>query len=360
MKSKKIHIQDRQQKTLKKPGLPPGTLVFTGKRKVDQITMKVTLFDENEVHIETISGGNVDRIRHGSRMTWIDVTGIHDVSLIEAFGRKYDINHLLLEDILDVDQVPKYIDLDNANFLTFQSFNYDRENVSIVKEQISIFFNDQVILSFQEDASDTFRPIYERIENSKSRFRSRKPDYLAYALMDLTVDKYMEAIQYFEDRIDEFELKIEKDPNKELKQDIFKFRRIFLTFLKSITPIQEAIIKFKSSGSESIHGETRIYLADLLDHTLQVVNLADTYNEMIYVLYDLFHAEINYRSNNVIKTLTVISTIFIPLTFIVGVYGMNFRFMPELEWHYGYPAVWIFMIVFTVVTLIYFKVKRWL
>ena len=197
------------------------------------------------------------------------------------------------------------------------------------------------------------------MDNSKSRFRSRMPDYMAYALIDLIVDKYNEATQYFEDKIEELEYKIETNPDKALKQDIFKFRREFINFLKTITPIQEAIIKFKSSTSESIKLETKIYLADLLDHAQHVSSLADTYNEMIYALYDLFHAELNYRANGVIKTLTVISTIFIPLTFIVGVYGMNFNQMPELRWKYGYPAVWIFMVLFTFATLIYFKYRKW-
>lgn len=349
----------KNQKTLKKPGLPPGTLVFTGKRKVQNVTFTITRFNDADFEQEVIKNGDVSWIKEGSRMTWIDVTGIHDVSIIEQFGQRFGINQLLLEDILDVEQVPKYIDLDHGNFLTFQSFTYDKVAQNIIREQVSVFFTDKVIISFQEDASDTFAPIHERIINSKSRFRSRKPDYLAYALMDLAVDKYIEATQYFEDRIEEFEIKIEADPNKDLKQQIFKFRREFLHFLKAITPIQEAIIKFKSSSSESIEAETKVYLADLLDHAVQVTNLADTYNEMIYVLYDLFHAEINYRSNNVIKTLTVISTIFIPLTFIVGVYGMNFDYMPELRWHYGYPAVWIFMVGFTIAILIYFKWKKW-
>ena len=359
MKPNSREERKKNQKTLKKPGLPPGTLVFTGKRKVQHVTFTVTRFDDADYEQDVIKNGDVSWIREGSRMTWIDVMGIHDLKVVEQLGARFGINQLLMEDILDIEQVPKYIDLDHGNFLSFQSFMYDKVAQNIIREQISVFFTDKVIISFQEDASDTFAPIHERIQNSTSRFRTRKPDYLAYALMDLVVDKYMEATQYFEDRIEDFEIKIEANPDKDLKQQIFKFRREFLHFMKATTPIQEAIIKFKSSTAESIQPETRIFLADLQDHAVQVSNLADTYNEMIYVLYDLFHAEINYRSNNVIKTLTVISTIFIPLTFIVGVYGMNFDYMPELRWHYGYPAVWLFMIAFAIIMLIYFKWRKW-
>ena len=351
--------QYEQGRIYKKPGLPPGTLVFTGKRKVQQTMLHITKFDDVDVKRELITNGDVSRIHHGTRMTWIDVIGIHDVTIIEQIGLKYKISNLLLEDILDVDQVPKYMDLDNGNFLSFQSFSYDKTSQNIIKEQISIFFTETVIISFQENVNDTFQPIHERVDNAKSRFRTRMPDYMAYALIDLIVDKYNEATQYFEDKIEEMEYKIETNPDKTLKQEIFKFRREFINFLKTITPIQEAIIKFKSSTSESIKPETKIYLADLLDHAQHVSSLADTYNEMIYALYDLFHAELNYRANSVIKILTVISTIFIPLTFIVGVYGMNFDQMPELRWRYGYPAVWIFMVLFTFATLIYFKYRKW-
>ncbi len=354
---------DRAKKPIKiykKAGLPPGSLVFTGDRKVNDVTLIVTTFDENGSNKAIIHNGDITKIKHGSNMTWIDVMGIHDIKLIELFGKKYDINSLLLEDILDVDQVPKYLELDNGNFLSFQSFSYDKLSHNIAKEQMSIYFNNDVIISFQEDAIDTFAPIHDLISQTKNRFKSRKPDYIAYTLMDLVVDNYRSATQYFEDRIEDFELEIEKNPGKELKQLIFSFRREFLQFMKAVTPIQEAISKFKLSSSESIYPDTKIYLADLLDHSVQVSNNAETYNEMIYGLYDLFHAEINYRANSIIKTLTVISSIFIPLTFIVGVYGMNFDHMPELRWDFGYYAVWIFMITFVVIILAYFRWRKWI
>lgn len=347
-------------KILKKAGLPPGSLVFTGNRKVKEVTLIVTYWDENGSTKVVIPNGDLSMISHGAKMTWIDVMGIHDINLIEEFGKKYDINPLLLEDILDVDQVPKYIDLDNGNFLSFQSFSYDKLSHSMAKEQISIFFTNDVIISFQEDAIDTFAPIHELVAQAKNRFRSRKPDYIAYTLMDLVVDNYRSATQYFEDKIEDFESEIEQNPKKELKQQIFGFRREFLQFKKSVTPIHEAISKFKLSPSTSVYPETKVYLADLLDHSVQVSSDADAYNEMIYGLYDLFHAEINYRANSIIKTLTVISSIFIPLTFIVGVYGMNFDHMPELRWDFGYYAVWIFMVSFAIIILIYFRWRKWI
>jgi magnesium transporter len=353
-------FETNDKKVIKTPGTAPGTLVFTGKQKVSHISFINTLIDGDDIKIIKNENGDIDRIQQGKGMTWLDVIGIHDPAKIEALGEKYGIGKLILEDILNVNQNPKYIDLGSSNFLTFQSLFYNKNDNKINKEQISIFFNSTILITFREDDSETFKPIYERLSNGNNRFHNRKPDYLTYAVMDLIVDKFLEATHYIDMKIEEFEVKIENHPDNTLKQEIFYFRRSFLEFMKAIPALRESIAKMKSSFNEAIQAETKIYLADLLDHSNQLFNLVDTYNEMIYGLYDLYHAEINYRTNNIIKTLTIISTIFIPLTFIVGVYGMNFRVMPELEWQYGYPFVWIIMVVFSVLTLVYFRFKKWI
>lgn len=364
MKSEKENnsskFKPEHRKIMKKPGTAPGTLVFTGQKKVDAIKIRRTIISGDSILSDIIDLAEMNQLSASAGMIWLDIIGIHDPEIIERIGKYYGINPLILEDVLNVNQNPKYVELESGNFLSMQSFYYDPDLKKIDKQQISIYFNEKVLITFREDDPPEFQPIYDRLNNGKNRFYNRHPDYLTYAVLDLIVDKFLEASQYLDDKIEELEVKIEKHPDNHLKQEIFYFRRSFLVFLKVIPGIREAVLKMKTSGNEAIHAETKAYLADLLDHTNQLYNMADTYNEMIYGLYDLYHAEINYRTNNIIKTLTILSTIFIPLTFIVGVYGMNFRVMPELEWQFGYPMVWLVMIFFTIVTLIYFRSKKWI
>lgn len=357
---KNIFPQDINKPSALKTGMAPGTLVFTGIRKIDQATINVVEFNSDNVEQCLILDGDIEKIKLGDKMTWIDCVGLHDVGLVKSLGDKFDIGHLLLEDILSVGQMPKYVMADKGNFLTFQTFILDKDVTELYKEQTSIYFNGEVVITFREDTRFSFEPIYSRLDNPESRILRNGIDYLVYTLLDLIVDNYLETARYFEGEIEKYEMLIEDRPDSELKKEIFYFRRSFLYFFKMIGPMEETIIRFRSADGEVLTSETKIYLSDLVDHCKRLRNIAETYNEMIYMLYDLLHTEINYRSNTIIKTLTVISAIFIPLTFIVGVYGMNFKYMPELDWSYGYYLIWGVMVVFSILAMIYFRNKRWI
>ena len=357
---KNIFRQDANRSASIKTGLAPGTLIFTGIQKVEHPFIRVVLFNENNIEQYVISDGKVGNIRSGQLKTWIDCVGLHDVGLIEALGKKFNISRMVLEDILNIGQMPKYINLDKGNFLTIQSFVQNRGTEELSKEQLSIYFEDNLAITFREDERNDFNPIYSRIVNPESRLVKNDIYYLVYSMLDLTVDNYLETAHYFESEIEKYEILIETRPDNDLKKEIFNFRRSFLYFFKMIAPLEEAISRFKADDEDLVNSVTKIYISDLLDHCRRLRNLAETYNEMIYMLYDLLHTEINYRSNTIITTLTVISAIFIPLTFIVGVYGMNFEYMPELTWNYGYYLIWAIMILFTISAIVYFRVKKWI
>ena len=313
-----------------------------------------------EVNSGTVAVNELDRLPDTYDYLWLDVRGLNDVELIEQLGSKYEIHRLWLEDILNVQQIGKFEDMEGNCFASFPFINLNHKMQTIEKEQVSIFFNKNIVISFQEHSSDTFLSIKDRMWQNPKRFAERMPDYIAYAMLDLTIDHYLEVINHLEERIDQYEYNIESDPNAYLKKRIYHFRRECSNFTRSVSPIRELVQKFKLSTSDTINKETRVYLSDLHDHAQQVYQSSESLKDMLYNLTDLFHSEINYRSNVVIKTLTVITAIFIPLTFIVGVYGMNFENMPELRTEQGYYMVWGVMIIIALGAFMYFKVKKWI
>ena len=360
-KKKPTEVKPVKKISIKNAGLPPGTIIFTGDRKLEHALYHITTVKGTAVECRYFEAQLPILNPDEYDLLWIDIRGIHDVDSIKLIGQQYGINSLILEDIANVNQIPKFIEIEQGNFVTLQAHNLIPEKNEIEKEQISIFFTSKVVICFQEDASDTFEPIRKRIINTSNILRYHNTDYLVYAIVDLVVDFYLIALRYFDDLVENLEFSIEnQDKPTSVKNEIYLLRRNFIAFSKSVYPLREAIMKFKTSDSKLIHEETRVFLDDLYDHTVLVNQQADTITEMIYGLYDLFHSEINYKTNEVIKTLTVVTSIFIPLTFIVGVYGMNFDNMPELHHPQGYLMVWIVMIMVAIGLLIYFRIKKWI
>jgi len=352
--------EPEEKNAIKKTGLPPGSLVYTGK-----IDSQLPIVQHLSVHAHEIVTGfvqydEIDKIPTGEKYTWVDVRGLSNISLIENLGNKFGIHWMWMEDILNVHQIAKFDDLEGNCFISIPFMSYNTSNQKIEKEQITIFFNEKIILSFQEMNSDTFLLVKERMWNNAQRYAQRHPDYIAYCLLDLAVDKYLEVVHHLNEKIDNFEFQIERNPNTVLKKRIYHYRRDCTLFSRDVLPIREVVLKFKMSISPAVHKDLRIYLTDLYDHAQQLTHSVEVLKDNLYNLTDLFHSEINYKTNIVIKTLTVITAIFIPLTFIVGVYGMNFKYMPELSSPYGYYGVWIIMILIALIAFIIFKVKKWI
>lgn len=342
--------------------MSPGSVVYTGKRGVEEVFIHTITYNEHSFE-ETVQN-NKEQIVLESPETgtvkWIDIRGVHDTELIELIGKKFDVHGLILEDIASVDQRPKYDEFDNGNFFVMKALVFNHENTEIHSEQVSIFFRNGLIISFQEADTDLFSAVRNRLTNSNGRIRQRNTDYLAYALIDTLVDNYYELLDDIELNIDVLEERIIHNPDKLIKTSIHKLKKELLVSRKSISPLREAISKLAKSESELINDESKMFIRDLYDHTVQVLDMVESYRDTINGLQDLYLSEISYKMNQVMQILTIISVIFVPLTFLAGIYGMNFDFIPELHWKFGYLYFWIFSVFILILLLVYFRRKKWL
>ncbi|MEO1714414.1 MAG: magnesium/cobalt transporter CorA, partial [Bacteroidota bacterium] len=265
-----------------------------------------------------------------------------------------------LEDITDIYQRPKLETYEKDLFLLIKEFHWNPDTLKLTTEQVSLYFRQGLLLSFQETESDLFIKIRERIAAKSGRIRQRGTEYLAYALMDGMVDRYFQVLDRIEERIESLEDQILDDPNPEIKGQIHKLKKQVVLIRKNAAPLREAIAQFTNVDLEWVGEGTLPFLRDLTDHINQVLEMVESQREVLNSLYDLFLSELGYRNNQVIQLLTLISAVFIPLSFIVGLYGMNFQFMPELGWSYGYLYVWLLMIGVALGLLFYFRRKKWL
>jgi magnesium transporter len=288
------------------------------------------------------------------------VRGLHDVKLIESVGRFFKIHPLVLEDVLDTSQRPKFEEYGNGIFLIVRSLNFDETQLEVQTEQIGIFIGEHFAVSFQERAEDLFASIELRLASGTGKIRRRGSDYLAYALIDSIVDHYLVTLEKIEREVDRLEEIIMEKPESRTKGHIHELRLATLALRKAVYPLREAINRFTDSDHAVKSEETDIFLRDLYDHTIHVMDMIETYRDMINGLYDLYLSEISFKMNNVMQILTIISTIFIPLSFLAGVYGMNFHHMPELEWRYGYYVLWAIMLCVAGGLLVFFRRKNWL
>ena len=355
MKSKKP-----RKRKLKRAGAPPGTLEFTGERKLENPKLMRIRYNQQELgSTKNPTGDDAFTIPPGF-VTWFDLMGLHDVKLIEQFGEQFNIHPLVLEDILHTQQRPKFEEYGNDAFVVVQSLTYDNTSHELNAEQIAIFFGENFLITFQENEDDTFDAVRERLEMSNGRIRSRKADYLAYALIDNLVDNYFEVLDRFEERMEELEAEITKSPTRETKENIYHLKFQMLGMRKAVMPLRDAVNKLSRCEGDAVDDSTGIYLRDLYDHVLRIADLTETYRDMLNGLIELYHSELSLRMNNVMQVLTVITTIFVPLTFLAGVYGMNFDNMPELHWENGYFYLLGIMAAIAIALLFYFKRKKWM
>lgn len=345
-----------------KLGMSPGSVVYTGKRGVEKVFIHTSSYNSENI-VETVQNNKEDIILEAPEpgtIKWFDIRGVHDAELIELIGKQFDVHGLILEDIANIDQRPKYDEFDNGNFIVLKSLSFNNDKIGIESEQVSIFFRDGLLLSFQEAETDLFCSVRERLMVSNGRIRQRGTDYLAYALIDILVDNYYVLLDDIETHIDILEERIIHNPDKTIKTNIHHLKKELLVSRKSITPLREAISRFSKSESGYVNEESKMFIRDLYDHTVQVLDMVESYRDTINGLQDLYLSEISYKMNQVMQILTIISVIFVPLTFLAGIYGMNFDVLPELHWKYGYLYFWIFSAVILVLLLWYFKRKKWL
>lgn len=355
LKSKKPH-----KRRVKRVGAPPGTLEFTGERRLENpVLMRIRYSPQELEEKKDPKGEDAFALSSGS-VTWFDLMGLHDVKLIERIGQQFNIHSLVLEDILHTQQRPKFEEYGNDAFFVLHALAYDNINHELNFEQIAIYFGENFLITFQENADDTFKPVRERLEVSSGRIRNRKSDYLAYALIDNLVDNYFEVLDRFEERMEELEAEITANPTRRAKEDIYHLKFQMLAMRKSVMPLRDAVNRFSRCECSAVEESSAVYIRDLFDHVLRIADLVETYRDMLNGIIELYHSELSLRMNNVMQVLTVTTTIFVPLTFLAGVYGMNFDNMPELHWKYGYFYLLGLMFVIAVLLLIYFRRKKWI
>ncbi len=344
----------------RKAGLPPGSLVFLGDRKVDKV--RITLVDYDEERLVEKEAGSVEECfpyRDKPSVTWINIDGLHQVDVIEKFGRHFGLHSLVLEDILHTGQRPKMEDFKDYLFIVLQMIYLDAAKTEINAEQVSLILGPNYVLSFQETVGDVFDPVRERIRTARGRIRKMGADYLAYALMDAVVDNYFVVLEKVGEKVEELEEQIVGNTTPKLLRDINGLKRELLFLRRSVWPLRE-VISCLMRGESPLFAQTNIvYLRDVYDHTIQVIDSAETFRDMTAGMLDIYLSSTSNRMNEIMKFLTIMSTIFIPLSFIAGVYGMNFRVMPELEKTWGYPAILAVMTAVGAGMVLYFRKRKW-
>ena len=349
------------KKRSKKAGLPPGTLVHIGEKKAKEL--KITLIDYDETHFQEREIKKIEEcftFKDQPTVTWINVDGLHQVEILEKLGECYGFHPLMLEDILNTDQRPKMEDYGDYLYIVLKMLDQRNNDNGIVTEQISLNLGSNFVISFQEMEGDVFDPIRERIRNGKGRLRKLGADYLAYTLLDSIVDNYFIIMEKLGERIEFLEEELVTRPTAETLRVIHQLKREMIFLRKAVWPLREVVSGLERGESSLMKESTRIYLRDVYDHTIQVIDAIETFRDMVSGMLDIYLSSISNRMNAVMKVLTIIATIFMPLTFIAGIYGMNFKYMPELEWQWGYPAIWLVVLFIGISMLIYFKKKKWL
>jgi magnesium transporter len=345
----------------KKAGLAPGTLIHVGEKKPEKLNIQLIDFDENtllEKKLSTIE--ETFQFRDQPAISWINITGIHEVELIEKLGKHFKIHPLTLEDIVNSEQRPKFEEYEDYVYIVCKMLYFDPEKSEIISEQFSLVLGKTYLITFQERELDVFHAVKERIRKGKGRIRKSGCDYLAYALIDAIVDHYFFVLESIGETIEILEGDIFDDPQEDTFQKIYGLKRKIIQFRKLIWPFREVLNSIIKTESFFVEQSTEVFLRDVYDHCLRVIETIESYRDLISSMLDLHMTTISNRMNEVMKILTIMATIFIPITFIAGIYGMNFKYMPELEWRFGYIGIWLIIIVVSVMMILFFKRKKWI
>jgi len=337
-------------------------LVYVGDKTTTGVT-RITLIDYDEQHLVEKPIHQIEEclpFTNTKSVTWVNVDSVHVPGVLDTFGKVMGFHPLMLEDILHTDQRPKYEDYGDYIFFVLKILDYDPNKNDITIEQLSLVLGENYVISFQEHPGDPFDPVRERIRQSVGRIRKSPPDYTAYALMDSVVDGYFDVLEKIGDRIETIESILASNPKPDTLRMIHELRRELIFLRKSVWPLREVIASMQRSDSPLLHETTELFLRDLHDHVIRVADSIDTYRDMLSSMQDVYLSSISNRTNEIMKVLTLFSSIFLPVTFITGIFGMNFRNFPELEWQYGLQATLAIMVLLGVGMYLFFKYKKWL
>lgn len=345
----------------KSKGEMPGALIFIGQQKVDQLTLEQFLYDPEAILEQKIESLEARQKATPNQVNWLNLIGLHDKKVIREFGKTFGLHDLLLEDIMNTGQRPKMEAFEQHLSLFLKMFYYDAEKGLIHAEQLCLVLSGQDVLTFQEQPGDVFDNIRQRLRKNKGRLRKMGADYLAYALLDAVVDNYISVIEKFGEKIEELEEEIIRCEDHTILEKLYQYKRELNYLRKSIPPTREAILQLSKIDAEDYFEESTLqFLKDLQDHITQASESIETYREILSDQFNLYHSTISYRLNEIMKVLTIFAAIFIPLTFIAGIYGTNFEYLPELHYKYSYFVFWGILILVAGIMLAYFKRKKWI
>lgn len=356
-----MYMSDSVTNISEKYGMSPGSLVHVG--NVLEAESRMSIIDYSNENLDEQSIKSVNEILpyiDKETVTWLNVEGLNDVEHIESIGSILNIHPLVLEDILNTHQRPKFEEYDHYLYIVLKKLTLGNEKFSVSYEQISILVLDNFVVTFTEKSGDLFEPLKQRLMNSKGRLRNMGSDYLTYAILDTIVDRIFVLLDVLDETIESIEEELLTNLTSATLAIIQQLKRDLIYIRKSISPLRELLAAILRSDSPIIEERTNIYFRDVYDHALRITESTESYRDMLSGLLDIYMSSVSNKMNEVMKVLTVFAAIFIPLTFIAGIYGMNFEYMPELKWKWAYPALWIAFITIAVILLIYFKKKRWL
>jgi magnesium transporter len=345
----------------KKAGSSPGTLVHIGEKKTERT--RITLIDFDEENFQERLLENIEEafpLRDLPTVTWINIDGLHEVDVIEKTGKHFNVHPLVLEDILNTGHRPKAEEFENMLFVVLKMLDYDKAARKIRSEQFSLVLGSNFLITFQELPGDVFDLVRERIRKPQTRIRKSGCDYLAYALIDAIVDHYFIILESLGDKIEDIEAELLEHPTPSTMEIIHGLKQEMIYVRKHIWPIREIINGLVKNESSLVQEQMHVYFRDVYDHTIQVIDTIESYRDILAGMLDIYLSSVSNKMNEIMKVLTIIATIFIPVTFVAGIYGMNFKYMPELDWRWGYFMVWALIIVIAGIMIGYFKKKQWL
>ncbi|MFO7991577.1 MAG: magnesium/cobalt transporter CorA [Thermoplasmata archaeon] len=337
-----------------------------GNNKGENTTFCLYRYNESEVHEkETKKVPKLD-LKDGGWVYWVNICGIHDKEKIEEIGEEFGLHPLVVEDILTTNQRPKIEEFDDYLLIVLKMIYWEEGSEDITSEHVSLILGDNYVISFQMKEGDVFDSVRDRIKTGKGRIRNMGADYLAYALLDSVVDGYFVTLERTGEKVEDIEVNLMDEPEEDTLYKIHGMKRSVIHIRRAVWPLRDVVNTINRGESDLITEDTSIFFRDIYDHTIQVIDTVETYRDMLSSLLDLYLSSLSNKMNEVMKVLTIIATIFIPLTFIAGVYGMNFSRnsskynMPELYWTWGYPATLTVMFIISIIMVIYFKKKDWL
>jgi magnesium transporter len=341
-------------------GLSPDAIKFRGDKKIDFVKIRVIDYDEDNLTEEEITNiPDTKKFDQTESCTWLNIDGLHDEILMTNVSESFEIDPLIISEVLNTHGRPKIHEYDNCIFITLKMMNYNEDENLITVENLSLIIKENILISFQEKVGDVFEPVRNRIRKSRKLIRKAGPDYLAFALIDIVIDNYISILSRIGEKIESIEDRIINDTSVEILEEINEYKSEINYIRKTVKPVRELIQIFVKTESEFIEDDVFIHIKELQDNINLANDSVESYRELLLEQINVYQTRVSNKLNDIMKTLTIFSVIFIPLTFLAGIYGMNFEFMPELKYQYSYPILISIMVLVAVIMIIYMRIKKW-